>query len=85
MLDGTNGRTPTIGHVIYTRHARRRMRWREVTEDEVEEAIRHPDRLEPCQRGRTNAFKLIGTRHIRVTFRASEAAIVVITVVDRAN
>lgn len=66
----------------YSRHARRRMRWRRITEEEVEDTISNPDRTEFTRQGRTNAFKLIGSRHIRVTFRESGTGIVVVTVVD---
>ena len=73
------------GNINYDRHARRRMRWRRISEEEVEETIRNPDRLEPTNRGRTNAFRWMGDRHIRVTLIQSESGILVITVVDLAD
>lgn len=69
----------------YSRHARRRMRWRRITEQEVEDTIRNPDRMESTHQGKANAFKLIGSRRIGVTFRESEIGIVVVTVVDRSD
>ena len=80
-----NGATLPDGSIVYSRHARRRMRWRRITEGEVEETIGNPDRLEATTRGRTNAFKWIANRHIRVTFVESETAIVVVSVVDRTD
>ncbi|MYC34692.1 MAG: DUF4258 domain-containing protein [Chloroflexi bacterium] len=80
-----NGVTPPHRDIVYSRHARRRMRWRRITEVDVEETIGNPDRLEATSRGRTNAFKWIANRHIRVTFVDSETAIVMMSVVDRTD
>ena len=71
--------------IRYDRHARRRMRWRGISESEVEEAIVDQDRVEPSIRGRTNAYKQIGDRQIRVTFVEAENGILIITVVDRTD
>lgn len=73
------------GTIRYDRHARRRMRWRRISETEVEEAVVDPDRVEPSIRGRTNAYKQIGDRQIRVTFVETENGILIITVVDRTD
>ena len=72
-------------NINYDRHARRRMRWRRISETEVEEAIRDPDRLAPTVRGRINSFKRIGNREIRVTFVETDTGILVITAVDLAD
>ena len=61
------------------------MRWRRITEYEVEQTVRNPDLLEPADRGRSNAFKWIGDRYIKVTYSASGTVIVIVTVVDRAD
>ncbi|MDE2787745.1 MAG: DUF4258 domain-containing protein [Chloroflexota bacterium] len=71
--------------IRYDRHARRRMRWRGISETEVEDTVLDPDRVEPSIRGRTNAYKQIGDRQIRVTFVETENGILIITVVDRSN
>ena len=71
--------------IRYDRHARRRMRWRGISETEVEDTIADPDRIEPSIRGRTNAYKQIGDRQIRVTFVETENGILIITVVDRTD
>ena len=71
--------------IRYDRHARRRMRWRGISEIEVEQTVMEPDRLESSIRDRTNAYKRIGDRLIRVTFAESGDDILIITVVDRTD
>ena len=71
--------------IRYDRHARRRMRWRRISETAVEDTVADPDRVEPSIRGRTNAYKQIGDRQIRVTFVETENGILIITVVDRTD
>ena len=71
--------------IRYDRHARRRMRWRGISESEVEQTVMEPDRLEASIRDRTNAFKRIGDRLIRVTFAETGDVILIITVVDRTD
>ena len=72
-------------HISYARHARRRMRWRGISETDVADAVMVPDRPEPSIRDRTNAHKRIGDRLIRVTFVETGNGILVITVVDRTD
>ena len=71
--------------IRYDRHARRRMRWRGISETEVELTVMEPDRLEASIRDRTNAFKRIGDRLITVKFAETGDAILIITVVDRTD
>ena len=69
--------------IKYDRHAKRRMRDRHVTEDEVKSAIEDPDFLEQSIKGRLSAFKLINGRYLRVTFKEEPDHILVITVTIR--
>ena len=71
--------------IIYGRHARRRMNWRNISPGEIESVIRNPERVEPTERGRKNLFKRIGGRHIRVTVLESATHVQVITAVDKAD
>ena len=71
--------------IRYNRHARRRMRWREISEEEVEHVVRDPERTEPTEQGRVNAFKWVGGRYLRATFRELDTELLVISVVDRTN
>lgn len=67
----------------YDRHAKRRMKERGVTDEEVETAIKNPDYSEPSAKERTNAFKFMNGRYLRVTFREKSGVILVITVTIR--
>lgn len=69
--------------IRYDRHAKRRMKEREITEEEAEIAINNPDYIEPSIKGRKNAYKFIGSRFLRVTFKEEPENILVITVTIR--
>lgn len=69
--------------VKYDRHARRRMKEREVTEKEVEITIGEPDSMDASIKGRKNTYKFIGNRFLRVTFKEESDRILVITVTMR--
>lgn len=66
--------------IRYDRHARKRMKDREVSEDEIEFVIKNPDSCEPSIKGRMNAFKFVNGRYLRVTFKEEMDRILVITV-----
>jgi len=65
------------------RHARRRMKWRRISEEDVLNVIQNPDKVEKSMRGRTNVFKTIGERYLKVTFIDLSEEILVITVIDK--
>ena len=69
--------------IKYTRHARRRMRWRKISELEVEQTLKNPDKIDFQQEGRKNAFKRLGLRYIRVTYCEQGNSQVIISVVDK--
>ena len=58
--------------IEYTRHARRRMKWRKISKAEVEIAINTPDKVEPTEKMRHNAYKTIKGRVLKVTYRKSD-------------
>ena len=72
-------------HVQFDRHARRRMKWRRITEDEVMSVIAEPDKIEDSLRGRTNAYGSISERYLKVTYKKFDDRILVISVVDKAD
>lgn len=69
--------------INYSRHARRQMKWREITEDEVKNTIREPEKIEYSTKGRKNALKHINEKWIKVTFKEEDGIIIIITVMDK--
>lgn len=69
--------------VRFDRHAKKRMKEREVIQEEAEMTIREPEYTEPSVKGRTNAFKFTGGRFLSVTFKEEPDYILVITVTIR--
>ncbi len=71
--------------VVYTRHAKGRMRWREITKAEVERVLREPDRREWLGTGKFHCFRIIGQRHLRVTVALEGSRYIVISAVDKSE
>lgn len=71
--------------VRYDRHARRRMRWRKISEIEIASVLKEPEKIEQTLYGRTNAFKTIGTRYLKVTYKEFESEILVISAVNKSD
>ncbi len=69
--------------VIVPRHARRRLRWRDVSREEVIAVVTSPDRTAPSIKERTNAFKALGGRFLRVSYKEEADAILIVTVTVR--
>lgn len=69
--------------IYFSRHAKRQMKWREVNEDEIKNTISNPEKIEDSIKGRKNAFKYIGDKWLKVTFKHESNKIVIITVVDK--
>ncbi len=69
--------------IRFDRHARRRMKWRRISEEETILVLNNPDRTEQSIKGRTNFYKTVGDRHIKVTFKDFSDEILVISVVDK--
>lgn len=59
------------------------MRWRKISEQEVEAALSEPDKLKPIESGRVNAFKQIGDRYIKITYKELSEEILIISAVDK--
>ena len=51
--------------VKFDRHARRRMKWRKISEEEIFIVLENPDKIEKTIKERVNAYKLIGQRYIK--------------------
>lgn len=57
------------------------MKWRKVSESEVEEVIQNADKLEDTVKGRKNAFKTVRGRMLKVTYLPSVEEFTVVTTV----
>ncbi len=71
--------------IIFDRHAKRRMKWRRISEEEVFLTLKVPDKIEESIKGRINAYKYIGQRYIKVTYKKFSEEILVISVVDKSK
>jgi hypothetical protein len=63
----------------YSRHARRQMKWRKISEDDIEKVVTSPDYFEYSVQGRINAFKMVQGRLLKITYNPEENEIIVIT------
>ena len=71
--------------IKYDRHALRRMKWRRISQSEVEQTVKEPENTERTERGRKNAFKTLGNRYIKVTYRESKDEFLIISAVDKSD
>ena len=69
--------------IIFSRHARRQMKWRRVSEADAVRVFEVPDRVEQSLDGRVNAYKLLGDRLLKATYVEEKGNIVVITVIEK--
>ena len=69
--------------ILFSRHARRQMKWRRVSESEVLRVLNAPDRIEQSIDDRRNAYKLVGNRLLKATYVEEEGDVVVVTVIQK--
>jgi hypothetical protein len=67
----------------FTRHARNRMRLYHLTEAEVSDAVRQPDRVTSTCHGEPHAWKPIPRGWLRITCVKADQTTIVITVTVR--
>ncbi|HNQ63744.1 MAG TPA: DUF4258 domain-containing protein [Syntrophorhabdaceae bacterium] len=65
--------------LIFSRHAKRQMKWRMITEDDVKLTINSPDRVEDTIRGRKNVYKMLEGRTLKITYTQEDQDLVVVT------
>ena len=70
-------------NIYFSRHAGRQMKWRDIDEKEVAETIEFPEKVEDASNDRKNAFKQIGKKWLKVTFRRESDMVVIITAIDK--
>jgi hypothetical protein len=69
--------------ITFSRHAIRQMKWRKITEKDVKSAIDGPDKVMDTIKGRKNAFKIIGGRHLKITYKPEDRVLTVITAIAK--
>lgn len=55
------------------------MKWRKISENEVKLVINEPDSVADTAKGRKNAFKIVGDRSLRITYKPEGRTLTVIT------
>ena len=69
--------------IQYTRHAKNRMRMRNISDVEITAAIGEPDFNESSVDGRVNVWKRSADKFLRVTYKDVADRIVIITAVKK--
>jgi hypothetical protein len=59
------------------------MKWRRISEREVEAVLAEPEKVEQTERGRTNAFKQVGARYLKVTYKDYPHELLIISTMDK--
>jgi hypothetical protein len=72
---------PSSMSIRISRHAKRQMKWRKITEAEMESTIADPDMQQDSIKGRKNAYKKLGGRLVKVTYCREEEDFVIVTAV----
>jgi len=66
-------------YIIFSRHAKRQMKWRKITEIEVKSVIDDPDTVVDTIKERKNAFKITGSRNLKITYKQQKGSLTIIT------
>lgn len=69
--------------IVFSRHAKRQMKWRNISEENVREAVLHPEKIEASIQGRKNSFKHFNEQWIKVTYKEEGEKITVVTAMDK--
>jgi hypothetical protein len=72
-------------NIYFSRHAKRQMKWRDISEQEVKDAVLFPEKVEDSMKDRKNAFKHIGRKWLKVTFKQEGDKVTIVTVIDKSK
>jgi hypothetical protein len=72
-------------NIYFSRHAKRQMKWRDISEQEVKDVILSPEKAEESVKDRKNAFKHIGRKWLKVTFKQESDKVTIVTVIDKSK
>lgn len=72
--------------IKYTRHAKRRMKWRRIAPAEIKLVLEHPDKIIRSKNDKKiKSIKTIGKRLIELVYVINDDQIVIITVMDKSD
>jgi hypothetical protein len=71
--------------VIISRHARRQMKWRKISEAEVKASMTDPDMIQDAIKERKNELKTLDGRLVKITYCHEGDDIIIITAVIKRN
>lgn len=69
--------------IKYTRHAKNRMRWHKISEQEIELAIEKPEYKESSPEGRSSVWIETSGKFLRMTFKEETDRLLIITAVKK--
>ena len=69
--------------IYFSRHAKRQMKWRKISEEEVQNTLFDPEEIRDSIEGRKNAYKHINKKWIKATFKEEYDKITIVTVIDK--
>jgi hypothetical protein len=70
-----------VAKILFTRHAKNRMRWHQITKEQIELTLNSPLKLEHSSEERVNAWKNFGSKALRVTYKQEGDRTIIITAV----
>jgi len=73
----------SVKPIIYTRHAKNRMRWHRIKEIEVESALSAPEFLEPSIEQSFKAWMKTADKFLRVTYKEENDRFLIISAVRK--
>ena len=70
-------------NIRFSRHARRQMKWRRISEEDVFKVLDDPDQVEGSIRDRKNAYKSLEGRLLKVTYKEEDSETTIFTVIEK--
>ncbi len=67
--------------VVYSNHAKKRIKQRGITTLEIEHILKHPDYIKRSFEGRKEALGTVRNREVKIKFIETESYIRIITVI----
>ena len=68
--------------IIYTKHAKKRMDRRGISESEVQSVLNYPESVERHEDGKTSYFSRVGNRFIEIVFTENKNCYIINSAID---